>query len=76
MNTIVLPRYAFVKVWEWCGYGKPHPVIGADDMWLNDAAKQVLRREVDGILEKAGVAVGGVPAPEFQIGRASCRERV
>lgn len=66
MNTVVLPRYAFVKAWEWGGYGKPHPVIGADDMWLDDRAKAVLQREVEGLLDKAGVAVNGVPTPEFR----------
>lgn len=66
VSAIVLPRYAFVKVWEWGGYGKPHPVVGADDMWLNDAAKNVLQGEVDGLLQKVGVAVNGVPTPEFR----------
>lgn len=66
MNPVVLPRYAFVKAWEWGGYGKPHPVIGADDLWLNDAAKTVLRREIGGLLEKAEVAVNGVLLPEFR----------
>ncbi|MFD2416428.1 ESX secretion-associated protein EspG [Amycolatopsis pigmentata] len=66
MNPVVLPRYAFVKAWEWGGYGKPHPVIGADDLWLDDTVKTVLRREVDGLLEKAGVAANGVLMPEFR----------
>lgn len=66
MNTVVLPRYAFIRAWELGGYGKPHPVIGADDLWLNDAAKTVLQREVDSLLDKAGVAVNGVPTPEFR----------
>lgn len=66
MNAIVLPRYAFIKAWEWGGYGKPHPVAGADDLWVDDSAKQLLRREVDGLLEKAGAAVNGTPTPEFR----------
>jgi ESX secretion-associated protein EspG len=66
VNAIVLPRYAFIKAWEWGGYGRPHPAIGADDMWLNDAAKTVLQREVNDLLDKAGVAVNGVPRPEFR----------
>lgn len=66
MNPILLPRYAFVKAWEWGGYGEPHPVIGPGDLWLDDTAKTVLQREVDGLLEKAGVAADGVLRPEFR----------
>ncbi|WP_186382604.1 ESX secretion-associated protein EspG [Amycolatopsis rhizosphaerae] len=66
MNAIVLPRYAFVKAWESGGYGKPHPVIGTDDLWLDGSARKLLQREVGGLLEKAGAAVDGVPTPEFR----------
>jgi hypothetical protein len=66
MSAVVLPRYAFIKAWEWGGYGRPHPVIGADDLWLNDSARAVVQREVDGLLDKAGVAVNGVVMPEFR----------
>ncbi|GLY64297.1 ESX secretion-associated protein EspG [Amycolatopsis taiwanensis] len=66
MNTVVLPRYAFIRAWELAGYGKPHPVVGVDDLWLNDVAKTMMQREVDRLLDQAGVGVNGVPTPEFR----------
>lgn len=65
-NAVALPRFAFIKAWEWWVGAAPHPVVGADTFWFNDTAQASLEAKVNALLDKAGVAEGGVPTRKFR----------
>lgn len=65
-NAVAVPRFAFIKAWEWWAGTAPHPVVGADTFWFNDTAQATLEAKVNALLDQAGVAGGGVPTREFR----------
>lgn len=65
-TAVAVPRFAFIKAWEWWAPTPPPPVIGADTFWLNDTAKAVVETKVNEALARVGLIQGGAPTPRFR----------
>lgn len=65
-EAVALPRLALIKLWEWEGFGQPHPVVGGDDYWMSPEAAGRLEGAVYAELEERELASGGHLAPEFR----------
>lgn len=55
-TAVALPGWVVVKLWEWAGHGRPHPVIGGDEHWTPPSARRQLENDVMTMLEEQGLA--------------------
>lgn len=65
-TALAVPRFAFIKAWEWWAPAPPPPVVGGDTFWLNDTAKATVETKVNEALARAGLIEGGAPTPRFR----------
>lgn len=62
-TAVALPAWVIVKLWEWAGHGKPHPVVGGDEHWTPPSARRQLEAAVMATLEEQGLAHDQVLLP-------------
>jgi hypothetical protein len=65
-ETLLLPKAAFLTAWKWAGYGRPHAVIGADEIWLDPETRRKLEDKVLDTLTKLGLAADGTLTRDFR----------
>jgi hypothetical protein len=65
-SAVVLPKMAFVTVWELENLGEPHPVIGPNNYYMTDEFRAELHRHTYASLEELGLAAEGLVSEELR----------
>lgn len=65
-TAVALPGWVVVKLWEWAGHGRPHPVVGGDEHWTPPSERRQLETAVMATLEEQGLAHDQVLLPPLR----------